>query len=388
MTEEIKPTQREVKFIQGKRVNPFKRARNFVDKVFINHFLGSVESTERNGSPYKEVKFTDEQKSVLNTVGREINEFFLTKLRRFEIPETYLDRINRVNYVYLNKQDCGGYWDPFKRIGYVEGNPDSVDLLGICLGTVHEKSHGLGRTELRIYLGKKPDAGFAQGITTIGNRQTRALVLEEGLADMDAVEFYQKHGSRLFLGDIERRLSALLESPEIRAEVEWVNSSYGPVDEKIIAAYVRRQREGNDIKTYICSVAIGCYRLTEEVCRTIGHVLAKEAGKGDIPESEKIQLGRDLLDRDKFPQLRNGKDLQSNEGLKTIVRVLGPKAAKLLIGIDTFDDKVSDKLQESMAAVREVQRRLGLYAAGKLQETKTDLPLWDRVHPVAKMRTF
>ena len=252
-------------------------------------------------------------KGIEAAAGNLIN----AKLSRLEIT---IPPFEPVTYATNPKGDNReGYYDPL--VGAVVYTNRPVADFDKYSTIAHAVSHLSTKNEVRQYMSSDKDAPhqtWSSGAEVAGNKNTLGGALEEGMATMDQVDFFNTYLQINFPDEYAKRRRAA-ESKEIKKQVERMveNRRYGEVNALTLVPFVvlethNRPVLGPKVVAILDVVRLKEYLLARKMCDVLGKSLA---GDKIMRPDEYIQLGRDLIDKDRY--------LRTQDAHRGIVAVMG-----------------------------------------------------------------
>ncbi|MEK9143522.1 MAG: hypothetical protein AAB481_02760 [Patescibacteria group bacterium] len=314
---------------------------------------------EKEVKTYHPAYLTPEELDILRQAEQHIHTSLAHKMERLGVSPHSRTRVPDASYVRSpikkkGKPDAaGGAYTAFGFPLVVIDN--AKDLLKASITAAHELSHLATQREIWTYWeeqGDKPHitAAVAKlGAETVANRERLGEGIENGLAILDSVDIYNTTLRSLFPKEAQRRKEALA-SKEIQRQIQQLDRSvFGPVNRSRIEPFLEFYAMPlSGTRAIIHEKLWHNARLVEELCRTIAFSTLQPSSVPSIPPQQRIDLGRALLDKDRFTG--------HHDGLREIVRIFGPKDALSILRLK--DD--GKNLDRAMKLIRAKQRELGM----------------------------
>lgn len=188
----------------------------------------------------------------------------------------------------------------------------------------HAVSHLSTRNkdEARQYMSSQdehaPRRLWTKGAELVGNRQPLGGALEEGMATLDQVDFFNTYLQINHPQEYARRRQAA-ESLDIQKQVQKLMSKrlYGEISPLAIAPFIvleshHRRVRGTKIVPTLDVIGLKRYLFARKMCEVLGKSLAPDQILG---QDGAIQLGRDEIDKDRY--------LRTQDAHRKIVEAMG-----------------------------------------------------------------
>ena len=228
--------------------NPFTKR---VDGAYLE-----IIELERAGVFKKEplAKLSEQEDALLQESQKRTIKYLSEKITNMELtPEQRVKALNHlrnlppVRYIEPlsgDKASTDGYWIPKLNIVAVTINPKKNDMLDTAITQAHELSHASADSETRVYwsdthmirgteipvFDKVVSVG---GIETVGNKNTKAAGIENGLAIMDSVEIYNKCLTDIYPEEHKRRIQ---KKRAFTTRIGW-DTDFGKIPDEDLVIY-------------------------------------------------------------------------------------------------------------------------------------------------------
>lgn len=313
--------------------------------------------------------FSGDQQIIIGKSEQFIQDFYNQKLSDLGIPRDSDRKFPRSIYLRKmpHKSMAGGY-SAILGLIVIEANPEKNDLLVIATANAHENSHAVAKTKNFLFWNEKNGQIQLEETETVGmpsvvRRKDKAILIEEGLSEMDTADFFTKFADKIDHRVLEKR-QGLRQNKIIKSILKRLNNSiYGRVDFDQALPYIWSEKYilpilGIKVSLpYFGEQNFKVLRVMQELCRTVGY----ETSDSKKQEVDFVKVGRDLLDKSRIAG--------SREGLEKIVQIFGFQARKIL-----DIDKDFKGIDSVMKLIRQKQKDLGLmnlFGAGERIRTST-----------------
>ncbi len=281
-------------------------AGDFTAQVESNVWATIEEEKKKRIEGITLAELTPDQKARFETVEKAAAAFINAKLNRLELPS---QKIEGVIYATNHKKDRKeGYYDPLVG-GVLYANKPVTDFDKYS-SAAHLVSHLSTRSEVRRYMSAQdrnaPRQTWAMGSEQIGDKKVLGEAIEEGMAVLDQVDFFNGFLNAGFPDEFEQR-QKLANSPDIKKQVEEAFSQrlYGEISSHEIAPFVVLETDhkshriigARKPKPTLDVLRLQEYLFAKKLCVTLG----KSISRG-LPDSDGqiMKLGRDLIERDRY----------------------------------------------------------------------------------------
>jgi hypothetical protein len=306
------------------------------------------------------VELTPEERELLQLSESMTREFFQKKLRQLGLESSGVEQLV-VHYITPVNDELGGSTKPIQDLITVTIDRKHLDLFNTACIAAHEIGYKLSRQELQFYW-QNPETPSSMvvllGFQKSGLVNKLGKGIDNGLAMLDEVDVGVEVLKKIFPFESAFR-KAVVERGLLKEQIAEVEKSiFGNVDLASLDPFITlstRKNVENNPSIGLDVNSLKNYLFTQELCRTLGHFLAKERNLVGATDQEKILLGRDILDKDRFFNTLD-KTTQQHDGLKTMIRIFGGRRTRTLLELD---DEFNG-LDEAMQTVREVQREIRL----------------------------
>lgn len=354
----------------------------------LNH-IDEIRAQFREKVDQKEpaVELTNSERAILEEVQIAARCFFTNKAHSLQLSESQeshiLERIKKIPYARFIKPlskakhahtETHGSWDGDLNILSIIKDDTISDLLNLGKIIGHEMSHASVYNEVRRYFEDEKTAADGEyglpvpigkverdGLDTVtesnkGNKHVirKAGALENGLAELDAIDFYYSILRQYFPQEFKKRANWKKDKDFQKRYAELCKTSFGalPLERIDPLMYIQKKRLPLVGVVEFSPTADpnlnNQVRFTEEVCKIVGYSLTSEAERNTATSEDFFRKGRLALDRDRFSG--------TFDGTMKLIEIFG---GKQIIPIFHADD-LGNHLNEAMEVVNRKKQELGI----------------------------